>query len=138
MTMHETAIHDVSSSYYVGANNCTNITISTNNNDDTSSNDDVVIQADHCANITIDTEQKIAYLNNNHGIVIGSVVAVAFFLALFIFCVLSYFKSKNRNPSEATLDTSQAPVADAMNLKFRNPSGRFSRLKTYFQDCCSK
>ena len=112
-------------------NNCTNIIISTNDNKDTSSNDVVVIEADHCANLTINKKHHDA-------IIIGSVIATAFVLALFMYFALLFFKSKHRRSSEATVDTSQAPVADAMNIKFRNPPGRFTRLRNYFKKCCGK
>ena len=132
------AVDEVSTSYNVEGNNCTNITISTNNNKDTSSNDDVVVEADHCANLTINKGHNITYLKHHDAIIIGSVIATAFVLALFMYFALLFFKSKHRRSSEATVDTSQAPVADAMNIKFRNPPGRFTRLRNYFKKCCGK
>ena len=95
-----------------------------------------VVQPSYCANLNLSKDQ-IAHLDRN-GIIIGS---IAFVLVLILFVVLLrlYWKKKCQTSPEDPPDTTEAPLARVMNLRFQDPPGFFerifSRLRSFFTNC---
>ena len=118
----------------IEANNCTNITISSSSMGSESYQDSIKVDADHCSNITINTGNNVVYANNL-GIIIGGITASLIVFILFTVFICLYLKRNRRTQAQDMLDTSQAPVASAMNLKFRDPPGCLSKFKRFFTKC---
>ena len=81
----------------------------------------------------VSTDSNITSVNN-YNIncdIVGSVV-------LLVPLIILIWRKKCRTAPEippTPIDTSEAPIARAMNINFRNPPGRFTKLKRLFK-CC--
>ena len=113
-------------SYRIQANNCTNFTISALDND--SDQGSFKVEATHCDNFAINSEKNLV-------IIVCAITASITVLFLFMVFIWLYLRRNRRASPEEMVDTSQAPVASAMNLEFQDPPERFSNLKRYFTKC---
>ena len=130
------------SDYNVVATNCSNLTISITSNDNHSNNSPIEVEAIDCKNFTIDIDKGIEYSNPKHlyGMIIGVVVSSVFLLLLLMIFVWKYVKRNHRTSSKPEVDTSQAPVARAIELQFRDPPGGLSKIRRFLSKClnCNK
>ena len=98
------------------------------------------VEPNDCSNVTISEVTKVTHLDVN-GLIVGACVATVFMLSLLLFCIKKFTRKRRGVSPEDTprpLNTTQAPVASAINREsphFRDPPGRFAKIKQFLKNC---